>query len=1103
MQASSTDVADNGAVDTISSTMTASAIIAVLARRRSPDITSQLDLSKCGRAPISGGGFGDIYRGALVGGEHVAIKCARLHLQRDDVNGHKVLKHVARELYTWSCLEHDNVVKLLGLAQFRDQMAMISPWMDNGTLTQYIDGHPTVDRYKLCLDISEGVAYLHQNHTANVLISSQGVAKLTDFGCTELKKTTLCFTTTTGDVSLSMRWAAPEILGGSVARSKKADVYALGMTLLEAVTGMVPFNDKQDMAVYIAVSINQQTPKRPQEMPSLFSSEADQLWALMVRSWAHDPADRPSSAEVRNAIRNIKQQPAELALNPALGFVRSDSPDSSIRVEPDIDSIGPTVAARPSRPKRAFSKSTIFSERESSRANSLPLEVMSGLNDTERKRQEAIDELINTEREFAHDLEYMRDSWMTLLKTEDIIPAARREKFVRQVFWNIEELIDVSTSLLDLLTKRQEEYPTLKTIGDIFLEIVPRLTPFVEYGQRQLHGQYEMEKEQKSNPAFTAFVEAIERLPASHGLELNWYLTRPTTRLAEYPLLLQVVLKHTLEDSEDTVVIPQVVELVQELMGKVDEESDKAENKLILLQFDKELVFGEGEKADLNLGYEKRQLLYRGPLMRRGGAANENGDLQMFLFDHALLMAKSRMMGEREQLRVFRQPIPLEFLIVSTPEENAIKAPKPRVASTQRDLGGSTGSAGSVRSAEPAPGGETRPHVAPARPVYQKRGHQFTIYRMGKRGYSLALLAPTVAERRKWVKRITAQQEVVRRQSVVFDTSIVNEDEFVEDTKVNCAAPYNMGRSTVYGTDLGVFLQALGEDEDKASAKILDLADVQQIDVLEEHQLLIVLAGGSVLTFPLGLLESPDLASLTTHAASDISFFKVGRCLGRTIVCVAKTSSLSTTFTMLEPVNQNERGKNNSVSGKQPQGENFTLKVFNEVYIAIESSSIHFSETKLYAACTNGFQAIDLETLGTQTLLDATDPSLDFVQRREDVHPLSIYRTDGEFLLCYTEFAFYVNERGQRSKPDVSIYWEGAPIAFAFHHPYVMAFDPTFIEIRRVKDGSLAQVIQGNNLRCLFADAQLSMTNPSDPSHNARSEILIASDDKVIAVRLA
>jgi hypothetical protein len=54
-------------------------------------MTEKLDLEACGRHPISGGGFGDIYRGTLIGGARVAIKCARLYLQQDD-EGHKVLK---------------------------------------------------------------------------------------------------------------------------------------------------------------------------------------------------------------------------------------------------------------------------------------------------------------------------------------------------------------------------------------------------------------------------------------------------------------------------------------------------------------------------------------------------------------------------------------------------------------------------------------------------------------------------------------------------------------------------------------------------------------------------------------------------------------------------------------------------------------------------------------------------------------------------------------------------------------------------------------------------------------------------------------------------
>jgi hypothetical protein len=44
------------------------------------------------------------------------------------------------------------------------------------------------------------------------------------------------------------------------------------------------------------------------------------------------------------------------------------------------------------------------------------------------------------------------------------------------------------------------------------------------------------------------------------------------------------------------------------------------------------------------------------------------------------------------------------------------------------------------------------------------------------------------------------------------------------------------------------------------------------------------------------------------------------------------------------------------------------------------------------------------------------------------------------------------------------------PRAVAFQYPYVLAFEPTFVEIRNVETGSMSQVIQGNNLRCLSTD---------------------------------
>lgn len=92
-------------------------------------------------------------------------------------------------------------------------------------------------------------------------------------------------------------------------------------------------------------------------------------------------------------------------------------------------------------------------------------------------------------------------------------------------------------------------------------------------------------------------VQETERRPESRKLELNGYLTKPTTRLARYPLLLEVVLKYTPDDNPDKVAIPKAVKIVREFLGKVNVESGKTENRFNLLQLDQQLVFRPGESV--------------------------------------------------------------------------------------------------------------------------------------------------------------------------------------------------------------------------------------------------------------------------------------------------------------------------------------------------------------------------------------------------------------------------------------------------------------------------------------------------------------------------
>ncbi|KAG9119778.1 hypothetical protein FRC07_005032, partial [Ceratobasidium sp. 392] len=109
--------------------------------------------------------------------------------------------------------------------------------MDNGNLSEYISRNPGVDRCRLCEQVCEGLAYLHSMHhvhgdlkAANVVVSREGVAQITDFGNTRLQDYTLRFAPTSKGLDFTLRWTAPELVSENPsALSFESDVYALGM----------------------------------------------------------------------------------------------------------------------------------------------------------------------------------------------------------------------------------------------------------------------------------------------------------------------------------------------------------------------------------------------------------------------------------------------------------------------------------------------------------------------------------------------------------------------------------------------------------------------------------------------------------------------------------------------------------------------------------------------------------------------------------------------------------------------------------------------------------------------------------------------------------
>ena len=542
-------------------------------------------------------------------------------------------------------------------------------------------------------------------------------------------------------------------------------------------------------------------------------------------------------------------------------------------------------------------------------------EVAESIDDREKKRQEVLSEVFYTERDFVKDLEYLRDFWMKPLRNPmgSPIPENRRERFVRTVFANAPEVYKVNSRLAEALTRRQQQGAVVRNIGDIFLEHVPHFQPFITYGSQQMYAKFEFEQEKRTNPMFARFVEDTERMKESRKLELNGYLTKPTTRLARYPLLLEGVLKYTADDNPDKTDLPKAIAIIKKFLQAVNEASGKAENRFNLLQLSRELQFRPGEYVDLKLTDESRQLVFKSTLKK---APNDSvADIQAYLFDHAVLLVRSKTVSKREQLRVYRRPIPLELLVIGEMHEII---PKPGMIKRPSSVGlmaTRTQTMTSVTSKDP-----------------KQQGYPVTFRHLGKGGYELTLYCSSAIQQQKWMENVDKQQTELRQRSNVFSKDNLSEGFFNASTRVNCCVPIDGGRKLVVGTDAGVYVcDRKPRDASIKPRRALEIKGVTQIDVLEQHSILLVLTDKTLYSYPLEAL-SPDAGqpgiSKRGRKITHANFFKSGICQGQQLVCCVKTSALSSTIRVYEPMDSMTKKSKKSGLAKMLAGNEDVLKPF-------------------------------------------------------------------------------------------------------------------------------------------------------------------------------
>jgi len=274
------------------------------------DITPEVE--RTGNHAYAFGGFGDLWKGTWRGpqGEKaVAIKVLRI--SNDPKIQEKIGKRVRKELRIWQCLNHPNIIPLCGVSSaFGFYDSFVCPWMELGSLSTFLkNAEATLNlsrRLEILRDAADGLNYLHQENivhgdltSPNVLLDSNGLAVLCDFGLSGVVAEVMSATFITSTISGNARWMAPELMALSledtdvpvIKTTHQTDMYSFGCLTLETLSGKRPYyyyTTEQQVLLSVSQGIK---PRRPAR-----DVVSDKLWKFIQQCWA--PAGQRISAQL-------------------------------------------------------------------------------------------------------------------------------------------------------------------------------------------------------------------------------------------------------------------------------------------------------------------------------------------------------------------------------------------------------------------------------------------------------------------------------------------------------------------------------------------------------------------------------------------------------------------------------------------------------------------------------------------------------------------------------------------------------------------------------------------------------------------------------------
>lgn len=268
---------------------------------------------------IGTGGMSDVYKAKCHKlNRFVAVKVLK---QEFSENANFVSKFRI-EAQAAAGLMHPNIVNVYDVGEEGGIYYIVMELVEGITLKKYIEKKARLsykEAVSIAIQVSMGIEAAHNNHIIhrdikpqNIMISKEGKVKVTDFGIAKAATSN----TITSNVMGSVHYTSPEQARGGYS-DEKSDIYSLGITMFEMLTGRVPFNGETTVAIAIK-HIQEELPS-PREFVAEIPASVENI---VLKCCQKSPDRRYQS--MTELVEDLKQS----LINPDEDFVVFHNPDT-------------------------------------------------------------------------------------------------------------------------------------------------------------------------------------------------------------------------------------------------------------------------------------------------------------------------------------------------------------------------------------------------------------------------------------------------------------------------------------------------------------------------------------------------------------------------------------------------------------------------------------------------------------------------------------------------------------------------------------------------------------------------------------------------------